>query len=214
MAPTAQFGLRGFKVAGTCSCHPPLNQSTNTDVRLLLPLRSDPLTFTDGELLNGEGNGEGRCPHCCHICQTTQCCMIAPACSLKYGMFRAQNRSPGIFKRSEFVVIGSIFCSACNWTITRKIFVCTPAKGRKKDITRLVWFVGTFLRGVLDKVGVQPEVVRIGKFKSAGDQLLRSDMSVGATPLKVILIPTHAVILPHSKLCSDSIRNKLCDCSL
>jgi hypothetical protein len=38
--------------------------------------------------------------------------------------------------------------------------------------------VGTFLRGVLDKVGVEPELVRIGKFKSAGDQLLRSDMSV------------------------------------
>ena len=37
---------------------------------------------------------------------------------------------------------------------------------------------GTFLRGVLDKVGVQPELVRIGKYKSAGDQLLRSDMSV------------------------------------
>jgi protease-4 len=36
---------------------------------------------------------------------------------------------------------------------------------------------GTFLRGVLDKVGVLPEVRRIGKFKSAGDQLLRSDMS-------------------------------------
>lgn len=31
---------------------------------------------------------------------------------------------------------------------------------------------------MLDKVGVQPELVRIGKFKSAGDQLLRSDMSV------------------------------------
>ena len=36
---------------------------------------------------------------------------------------------------------------------------------------------GTFLRGVFDKVGVQPEVRRIGKFKSAGDQLLRTDMS-------------------------------------
>lgn len=36
---------------------------------------------------------------------------------------------------------------------------------------------GTFLRGVLDKVGVEPEVKRIGKFKSAGDQLLRKDMS-------------------------------------
>lgn len=36
---------------------------------------------------------------------------------------------------------------------------------------------GTFLRGVLDKVGVEPEVRRIGKYKSAGDQLLRSEMS-------------------------------------
>ncbi|GAB4824168.1 hypothetical protein N2152v2_011214 [Parachlorella kessleri] len=36
---------------------------------------------------------------------------------------------------------------------------------------------GTFLRGVFDKVGVQPEVKRFGKYKSAGDQLLRTDMS-------------------------------------
>lgn len=36
---------------------------------------------------------------------------------------------------------------------------------------------GTFLRGVLDKIGVDPEVRRIGKYKSAGDQLMRSDMS-------------------------------------
>lgn len=36
---------------------------------------------------------------------------------------------------------------------------------------------GTFLRGVLDKVGVQPQVKRIGEYKSAGDQLLREDMS-------------------------------------
>lgn len=35
---------------------------------------------------------------------------------------------------------------------------------------------GTFLRGVLDKVGVEPQVKRIGAYKSAGDQLLRKDM--------------------------------------
>ena len=35
----------------------------------------------------------------------------------------------------------------------------------------------SFLRGVLEKVGVEPQVQRIGKYKSAGDQLLRSDMS-------------------------------------
>jgi protease-4 len=29
---------------------------------------------------------------------------------------------------------------------------------------------------VLDKVGVEPQVKRIGAYKSAGDQLLRKDM--------------------------------------
>ncbi|KAG2432803.1 hypothetical protein HXX76_008537 [Chlamydomonas incerta] len=36
---------------------------------------------------------------------------------------------------------------------------------------------GTFLRGVLDKVGVEPQVKRIGVYKSAGDQLLRRTMA-------------------------------------
>ena len=36
---------------------------------------------------------------------------------------------------------------------------------------------GTFVRGVLDKIGVEPEVKRIGSYKSAGDQLLRTTMS-------------------------------------
>lgn len=36
---------------------------------------------------------------------------------------------------------------------------------------------GTFLRGALDKAGVEPQVKRIGAYKSAGDQLLRRDMS-------------------------------------
>lgn len=34
-----------------------------------------------------------------------------------------------------------------------------------------------FLGGVLEKVGVEPQVQRIGKYKSAGDQLSRKDMS-------------------------------------
>ncbi|WCJ22059.1 signal peptide peptidase [Euphorbia peplus] len=34
-----------------------------------------------------------------------------------------------------------------------------------------------FLGGVLEKVGIQPEVERIGKYKSAGDQLTRKSMS-------------------------------------
>ena len=36
---------------------------------------------------------------------------------------------------------------------------------------------GTFLRGTLDKIGIEPEVRRIGDYKSAGDQLLRDSMS-------------------------------------
>ncbi|CAN1296978.1 Serine protease SPPA, chloroplastic [Linum perenne] len=35
----------------------------------------------------------------------------------------------------------------------------------------------SFLGGVLEKVGIQPELQRIGKYKSAGDQLLRKSMS-------------------------------------
>ncbi|KAE8099775.1 hypothetical protein FH972_017729 [Carpinus fangiana] len=35
----------------------------------------------------------------------------------------------------------------------------------------------SFLRGVLDKVGIEPQVERIGKYKSAGDQLIRKTMS-------------------------------------
>lgn len=36
---------------------------------------------------------------------------------------------------------------------------------------------GQFLGGVLEKIGVQPQVQRIGKYKSFGDQLQRKDMS-------------------------------------
>ena len=36
---------------------------------------------------------------------------------------------------------------------------------------------GSFLGGVLRKAGVQPQIQRIGKYKSAGDQLAREDMS-------------------------------------
>ena len=36
---------------------------------------------------------------------------------------------------------------------------------------------GSFLGGVLRKAGVQPQIQRIGKYKSAGDQLSRDDMS-------------------------------------
>merc|ERR1712176_1758187 len=35
----------------------------------------------------------------------------------------------------------------------------------------------SFLRGVLEKIGIEPQVQRIGKYKSAGDQLLRKNMS-------------------------------------
>ncbi|KAF8365148.1 hypothetical protein HHK36_032836 [Tetracentron sinense] len=35
----------------------------------------------------------------------------------------------------------------------------------------------SFLGGVLEKVGIEPQVQRIGKYKSAGDQLMRKNMS-------------------------------------
>ncbi|KAM5571019.1 hypothetical protein ABKV19_011578 [Rosa sericea] len=35
----------------------------------------------------------------------------------------------------------------------------------------------SFVRGVLEKIGVEPQVERIGKYKSAGDQLARTTMS-------------------------------------
>ncbi|KAB2633723.1 serine protease SPPA [Pyrus ussuriensis x Pyrus communis] len=35
----------------------------------------------------------------------------------------------------------------------------------------------SFVRGVLEKVGIEPQVERIGKYKSAGDQLARTTMS-------------------------------------
>ncbi|QDZ20051.1 serine protease [Chloropicon primus] len=35
----------------------------------------------------------------------------------------------------------------------------------------------SFLRGVLERIGIEPQVERIGRYKSAGDQLLRRDMS-------------------------------------
>ena len=41
----------------------------------------------------------------------------------------------------------------------------------------VLFCAGTFLRGALEKVGVDPNIKRIGKYKSAGDQLLRKDMS-------------------------------------
>ena len=36
---------------------------------------------------------------------------------------------------------------------------------------------GSFVGGVLDKIGIAPQVERIGKYKSAGDQLMRKDMA-------------------------------------
>lgn len=38
-------------------------------------------------------------------------------------------------------------------------------------------FVYFFCVGVLGKIGIEPQVVRIGKYKSAGDQLTRTTMS-------------------------------------
>ena len=36
---------------------------------------------------------------------------------------------------------------------------------------------GSFVKGVFEKVGIEPQVRRLGRYKSAGDQLSRKDMS-------------------------------------
>lgn len=38
-------------------------------------------------------------------------------------------------------------------------------------------FVGSFVAGVFEKAGIEPQVKRLGKYKSAGDQLSRKDMA-------------------------------------
>lgn len=58
---------------------------------------------------------------------------------------------------------------------SRAVCVCVPLS--LSLALPLHCTAGTFLRGVLDKVGVEPQVQRIGAYKSAGDQLLRRDMS-------------------------------------
>ena len=72
---------------------------------------------------------------------------------------------------------------------------------------------------MLDKVGVQPELVRIGKFKSAGDQLLRSDMSVRGSPgwlgcdtsSRLSLSSATAYIWQHKRIIASAlILNAVC----
>ena len=55
--------------------------------------------------------------------------------------------------------------------------VTLGSRGHVSSTDEAVLHAGTFLRGVLEKLGIEPEVRRIGTFKSAGDQLLRKDMS-------------------------------------
>lgn len=54
--------------------------------------------------------------------------------------------------------------------------VCVPPVPGSLSVRGIV-LAGTFLRGPLEKAGVTPEITRIGAFKSAGDSLLRKDMS-------------------------------------
>ena len=90
----------------------------------------------------------------------------------------------------------------CSGAVTVEILLCTTPQGRlaaatssqyislyQKYVCFAIWAslmchirdcwqcTGTFLRGALEKVGVDPNIKRIGKYKSAGDQLLRKDMS-------------------------------------
>ena len=83
----------------------------------------------------------------------------------------AHFRKSGKFTVAYFEVGGMkeyLLASACEE-------IYTPPEA----YVQLTGFVieNTFLRGVLEKVGVEPQIERIGKYKSAGDQLLRKDMS-------------------------------------
>ncbi|XP_062030049.1 serine protease SPPA, chloroplastic [Rosa rugosa] len=46
----------------------------------------------------------------------------------------------------------------------------------------------SFVRGVLEKIGVEPQVERIGKYKSAGDQLARTTMSEENCEMLTVLL--------------------------
>lgn len=53
---------------------------------------------------------------------------------------------------------------------------------------------GSFVGGVLEKIGVAPQVERIGKYKSAGDQIARRDMSPAQREvINALLGETHTV---------------------
>ena len=41
----------------------------------------------------------------------------------------------------------------------------------------VIFSAGSFVAGVFEKAGIEPQVKRLGKYKSAGDQLARKDMS-------------------------------------
>lgn len=66
----------------------------------------------------------------------------------------------------------------CRHRLEPKIKINNLTRSAKACVsTSFIYHAGTFLRGVLEKVGVEPNIKRIGKYKSAGDQLLRKDMS-------------------------------------
>ena len=65
---------------------------------------------------------------------------------------------------------------------TKAVYVATAASrvivGPQSTLYPLGFAVSTsYFRGVLDKVGVVPEILAHGKYKSAGEQLVRSSMS-------------------------------------
>lgn len=69
---------------------------------------------------------------------------------------------------------------------------------------------GTFLRGVFEKVGIEPQIKRIGKYKSAGDQLGRKDMSDAQREARHRPAPRPAprsTALPASQARSSGLRS-------
>ena len=157
VAPTAQFSLRGFKVAGAQRSVLLLGQSLWHHGSLpglgLLQINR-PLALR----IWGDSRHAGSLPCRLHLGADDNC------------------------DRSSVPCMGCEVHLQTPWRMEALTAdLALVPTDRPDPRSSCVAPAGTFLRGVLDKVGVQPELVRIGKFKSAGDQLLRSDMSVRCT---------------------------------
>ncbi|XP_028780581.1 serine protease SPPA, chloroplastic-like [Neltuma alba] len=81
------------------------------------------------------------------------------------------------FKRSEKIVVA--YVPSCREKEYYLACACEEIYAPPSAYFSLFGFTvqASFLRGVLDNIGIEPQVEKIGKYKSAGDQLTRRTMS-------------------------------------